>query len=67
MRGEDVAMLQGTLVQKGFLNIPPSVTYGFFGPLTRNATIKYQASVGLQPDGIFGQLTISKLILDLEE
>jgi peptidoglycan hydrolase-like protein with peptidoglycan-binding domain len=40
---------------------------GIFGPLTTAATIAYQRSVGLDPDGIAGTQTWSKLgpLIDL--
>lgn len=60
--GADVAALQTALEQKGFLKIPPGVAYGYFGALTRTAVAKYQVSVGLPADGVFGLLTRAKLM-----
>ncbi|OHA16536.1 MAG: hypothetical protein A3G52_00335 [Candidatus Taylorbacteria bacterium RIFCSPLOWO2_12_FULL_43_20] len=56
--GTDVAALQTILIEKGFLNIPPGVAKGYFGPLTRSALARYQASVGIMPSvGYFGPIT----------
>lgn len=64
-RGADVVTLQTTLEQKGFLTMPPGVAKGFFGTLTRQAVAKYQASVGLPADGVFGPLTKARLFLEV--
>jgi hypothetical protein len=67
MRGPDVVALQTVLEQKGFLKIPKGVKKGFFGALTRNAVAKYQKSVGLPSNGLFGPRTREKLIAELGE
>lgn len=61
--GADVFALQTILEQKGFLKIPMGIDKGFFGALTRDAVTKYQISAGLLANGIFDQITKSKLIL----
>jgi len=66
-RGTDVAALQTVLVQKGFLTIPYGVAKGYFGTLTRSAVAKYQASVGLPANGVFGSLTRTRLMAELSE
>src|SRR3989344_1502521 len=38
-RGTDVASLQQFLVAKGFLQMPPNVAYGYFGPFSRAAIV----------------------------
>ena len=56
--GEDVVALQTILEQKGFLAIPPGVSKGFFGRLTRSAVAKYQVDNNISPPvGYFGPLT----------
>lgn len=56
--GADVVSLQTYLEAKGFLVIPTGVSKGYFGPLTKNALAKYQASVGIAPSvGYFGPIT----------
>lgn len=61
-RGTAVTELQTMLVEKGFLVIPRGVSKGYFGPLTRAAVVKYQASIGLSSTGIFDAATRAKLI-----
>ena len=63
--GADVSALQTALEQKGFLTMPPTIATGSFNALTKNALSTYQTSVGLSPDGVFGPLTRTRLILDL--
>lgn len=58
-KGTDVIALQNALLKKGFLS---GIVDGSFGPITRAAVMKYQTSVGLKSDGIFGLLTRAKLI-----
>ena len=54
-RGKDVVDAQQLLNQHGAA--PPLVVDGIFGPKTRQATIEFQKSRGLSPDGIIGPLT----------
>ncbi len=54
-RGQDVADAQQLLNQHGAA--PPLAVDGIFGPKTRQATIEFQRSHGLAPDGIIGPLT----------
>ncbi len=55
--GAGVEMLQTMLIEKGFLNIPAGVSKGYFGPLTKEALKKYQASLGVKATGYYGPLT----------
>lgn len=64
--GSDVATLQNILEEKRFLVMPKGVTKGFFGSLTRIAVGKYQTSVGLPSNGVFGPLTKVKLISQMK-
>lgn len=64
-QGAEVASLQIILEQKGFLTLPQRVNGGYFGPLTRTAVAKYQASVGLPSVGAFGPLTRAQLIREM--
>lgn len=60
--GADVAELQTFLVEKGQLVMPAGVPKGYFGPLTRAALARYQASVGIAPAvGYFGPITRAHL------
>ena len=54
-RGKDVIDAQQLLNQHGAA--PPLVIDGIFGPKTRQATIEFQKTHGLVPDGIIGPLT----------
>ncbi|ABU58897.1 eCIS core domain-containing protein [Roseiflexus castenholzii] len=54
-QGPDVADAQQLLNQHGAA--PPLAVDGIFGPKTRQATIAFQKSRGLAPDGIIGPLT----------
>jgi len=47
-RGREVRELQETLRQKGFFSASAT---GYFGPLTKDAVISFQQSVGLQATG----------------
>ncbi|MDB5237718.1 MAG: hypothetical protein JWL88_820 [Parcubacteria group bacterium] len=57
--GNDVLELQETLRAKGFFTYP--VSTGFFGAVTKQAVLKYQAARGLEQVGIVGPLTRSLL------
>lgn len=67
MRGDDVALLQTLLVQKGYLTMPAGVSKGYFGSLTRIAVTKYQKAVGLPQVGVFGPLTTASILLSIGE
>lgn len=57
-RGADVTALQQILVNSGHLVMPSGVAYGYFGPLTKSAVIKYQLAQGITPPaGYFGPKT----------
>jgi peptidoglycan hydrolase-like protein with peptidoglycan-binding domain len=56
--GAEVVALQGVLSEMGYLQVPQGVSLGYFGPLTRSAVAKYQATRGVYPAvGYFGPLT----------
>lgn len=56
--GPDVVALQKILVRMKFMFMPPGVSYGFFGSITRTGVSKYQAQNGITPTaGYFGPLT----------
>ncbi|HZJ57725.1 MAG TPA: peptidoglycan-binding domain-containing protein [Clostridia bacterium] len=52
--GPEVEMLQRILFSIG---INPGPIDGIFGPLTRNAVVRFQMDNGLVPDGIVGPET----------
>jgi uncharacterized surface protein with fasciclin (FAS1) repeats len=56
-QGADVVSLQTFLTTEGFLTIPSGISMGYFGPLTKAALMKYQASQGISSTGYFGPLT----------
>lgn len=56
-RGDKVVTLQTILEEKGLLVIPTGVAKGYFGPLTKAATMKYQAMLGVKNTGYYGPLT----------
>jgi peptidoglycan hydrolase-like protein with peptidoglycan-binding domain len=58
MTGADVRALQSRLLQLGY---DPGAIDGEYGPVTAAATSAFQASAGIQVDGIVGPLTRSKL------
>ena len=54
--GPDVTSLQQLLISQGYL--APQYVTGFFGPLTKQALIKYQVAKGIAPAiGYFGPIT----------
>mgnify|MGYP007071565300 CR=1 FL=1 len=57
-RGDAVASLQSDLAAKGF---DPGPVDGIFGNKTRGAVRAFQASAGLNPDGVVGPLTYGQL------
>ena len=57
-RGPSVELLQLALTRAGY---NPGGIDGVFGPLTRNALIRYQRDYGLVPDGIAGPLTWARI------
>ncbi len=62
----DVSTVQAFLVGRGYLTMPAGVGYGYFGPATKNAVIKYQKSVGLTAEGFVGPLTRAQLNRDMK-
>lgn len=64
--GADVVALQTFLEQRGLLELPPGVTNGYYGSLTRAAVSRYQTSAGVAPSvGYFGPVTRAKVALEL--
>ncbi len=53
-RGPEVVTLQKFLIKKGIGTASRVTADGAFGPITRQALINYQASVGLTADGVYG-------------
>ncbi len=60
-RGADVADLQGLLSEQGYLQVPIGVPYGYFGPLTQSALVRYQASIGVPSTGYYGPMTRARI------
>jgi peptidoglycan hydrolase-like protein with peptidoglycan-binding domain len=59
--GDDVVLLQTFLESKGYLVLPANTAKGFFGGYTRDALMKYQASINISPTGKFGPFTRSAM------
>lgn len=56
--GPDVVALQKFLVKKELMTMPPGVSYGYFGNITRDAVARYQKLHGIKPTaGYFGPIT----------
>jgi murein L,D-transpeptidase YcbB/YkuD len=53
-RGNSVLVLQNILLKLGYLKETPT---GFFGPVTREALVKFQTANGLEPVGYTGPKT----------
>lgn len=53
-QGEQVKILQGTLVEKGYFT---GTVTGYFGPLTLKAVKAFQKASGITPTGYVGELT----------
>jgi murein DD-endopeptidase MepM/ murein hydrolase activator NlpD len=58
-RGTEVATLQAYLIKKAVGSGAKITADGAFGPMTRQALIEYQASVGLTADGVAGPKTLA--------
>ncbi|TYQ15171.1 UNVERIFIED_CONTAM: peptidoglycan hydrolase-like protein with peptidoglycan-binding domain [Acetivibrio alkalicellulosi] len=58
MSGANVTALQRDLKTLGYLNVNPT---GYFGSLTKNAVISFQARNGIVQDGIAGPVTIAAI------
>ncbi|GEM_PF-2562169 len=62
-KGPDVATLQQFLVSKGYLQMPPGVPFGYFGPLTKGALARWQAANGIAPAvGYFGPISRQAIV-----
>ncbi len=58
--GDDVSVLQRSLIAGGFLKIP--VPTGYFGPLTKSALSAWQARSGISPaTGYFGPVSRAEI------
>ena len=56
--GQNVVQLQSLLSELGYLNVPVTIPFGYFGPMTQSALAQYQASAGISPAaGYFGPIT----------
>jgi len=62
--GENVRLMQNCLraISGTFPNIPLITADGIFGPRTEAAVIAFQREFGLNPDGVIGPLTWSKIM-----
>lgn len=58
--GAQVVTLQQALVSGGYLVMPQGVAMGYFGPLTKEAVMKWQAASGISATGYFGPLSRAK-------
>lgn len=58
MENDTVYKFQKDLKTLGFLNTNPT---GYFGSMTKSATIRFQKKYGISPDGIAGSLTLGKI------
>ncbi len=58
-RGEPVRVLQGALIQLGYLG--SGLSTGFYGPLTEDAVRRFQVDNGLSATGFFDAATLAKL------
>ncbi|WP_191556061.1 C40 family peptidase [Metabacillus idriensis] len=59
MSHSDVKQLQQSLKNKGYFTNKSTTTY--FGPITKNAVMKFQKAKGLKADGIAGKNTFKAL------
>ena len=57
-RGAEVTRLQQRLIELGFLNTRAT---GVFGPLTKDAVLRFQRANGLTSDGVVGHSTVTAL------
>jgi len=59
--GTQVSALQNFLIDRGFLTLPAGISVGSFGALTEQAVMRYQTSIGLDPNGIVGTTTAAAI------
>lgn len=60
--GSEVIALQEMLVAQGHLQMPAGIAYGYFGPLTKAALIKWQLANGVSPAiGYWGKISKAKV------
>jgi hypothetical protein len=58
---DDVTKLQMMLVEKGYLKMPKMASYGYFGPLTSKAMMKYKdAKMMMKDDKMMSTGTMMK-------
>lgn len=56
--GSGVVVLQGLLSEMGYMSIPVTVPFGYFGPATKAALARYQTTQSVSPSvGYFGPAT----------
>ncbi len=58
--GDDVALLQGFLQEKGFFNFPAPTRY--FGQITKSAVTAFQKAYSIAMVGIAGPITRAKIL-----
>lgn len=60
--GQNVVVLQGLLSERGYLNVPRGVAYGYYGSLTKDAVARYQSTHSVSPPaGYYGSITKSAM------
>ncbi len=59
LQGEDVLLLQQRLVELGYAEV--GEPDGVFGPMTREAVIRFQSEASLEADGVVGPMTWAAL------
>ncbi len=62
--GPEVSKLQEYLVCKGYLVIPPGTSYGFYGPLTKNAVFQLQLKYGILGNNGFNFGPRTRLVIN---
>ena len=58
-KGPEVIELQEKLIEKGYLN--KKYRTGYFGPITKDAVLKYQKDNNIKQTGVVAELTIDSL------
>lgn len=64
-QGLDVVELQAFLGELGYLDVPASISYGYFGSMTKTALMRYQASRSIISTGYFGPLSKQGFVASL--
>ncbi|MES2314914.1 MAG: peptidoglycan-binding protein [Patescibacteria group bacterium] len=65
MAGASVVTLQALLSEMGYLNVPAGIPLGYYGSMTKNAVVNYQARLNVTPAvGYYGPVTKVALFND---